>query len=137
MDADTLINALRLKGYRITPQRRAIIDLLVTDDSHPTADELYQRLLHTMPDISRTTIYNTLHQLVALGKLKQVADRGSNSVRFDANTKSHHHLFCLRCQSIRDIHAEFPAIEIAAEDIEGFQIVEKQITFYGVCPRCR
>jgi Fe2+ or Zn2+ uptake regulation protein len=137
MDADALINTLRAKGYRITPQRRAIIDLLIADDTHPTADEVYQRVLDTMPDISRTTVYNTFHQLVALGKLKQVADRGSKPVRFDTNIESHHHLFCIRCQSIRDIHAEFPALEIAAQDTEGFQIMENQVTFYGVCPKCR
>ena len=137
MDAYILIKTLRENGYRITPQRRAIIDLLIEDHNHPTADEIYQRLMDTMPDISRTTIYNTLNQLVALGLLKQVVDRGSNSVRFDTNSESHHHLFCIHCQSIRDIHSDVPAFEVTVEDTDGFLIEENQITFYGVCLKCQ
>jgi hypothetical protein len=55
----TLINTLREKGYKITPQRRVIIEQLVTDKSHPTVEEIYQRVRSVMPEVSRTTIYNT------------------------------------------------------------------------------
>ena len=48
-----LLEQFRQNGLKITPQRRVILALLVQDDSHPTADEIYQRVLAVMPQVSR------------------------------------------------------------------------------------
>ena len=64
--AEVLVEQFRREGRKITPQRRAIFRALIHGDSHPTAEEVYQRVLSVMPDISRATVYNTLHELVAM-----------------------------------------------------------------------
>ena len=133
---ETLIDLFRQSGRKITPQRRAILELLVHEDAHPSAEEIYQRITKTMPDISLATVYNTLHELVALGGLVEVQDLNENRLRYDTNVNTHHHLFCTRCHALLDIHHDFAALELTPEETAGFKILKHQVTFYGICPEC-
>jgi Fe2+ or Zn2+ uptake regulation protein len=134
---DAIIKLFRHKGLKITPQRRAIFELLTRDDSHPTAEEVYQRLLSVMPDVSRTTVYNTLRELVALGELAEVEDLNEDGTRYDTNANHHHHLFCVRCRTLIDIDRDFEGLELPPEETEGYRIVKSRVTFYGYCPNCQ
>ncbi|MBN2394761.1 MAG: transcriptional repressor [Anaerolineae bacterium] len=134
---EMLIDLFRESGRKITPQRRAILELLASEDTHPTAEEIYQRIAETMPDISRATVYNTLHELVALGGLNEVQDLSENRLRYDTHTDSHHHLFCTRCHALVDIHHDFEALNLTPEETAGYQILKHHVTFYGLCPECQ
>lgn len=134
---ETLLALLRQHNLKITPQRRAILELLGGDDSHPTADEIYQHILAVMPDVSRTTIYNTLRELVALGALTEVHDLSEGGLRYDTNTVQHHHLFCTRCHVLIDIDRDFPGLNLTPEEAAGYQVTKHQVTFYGICPACQ
>jgi len=90
-----------------------------------------------MPDISRTTVYNTLHELVAVGALVEVADLSGGGARYDTSTSQHHHLFCLGCHALVDIDRDFQRIELPPNENAGFCIVRRQVTFYGYCPNCQ
>ncbi|MFP3897150.1 MAG: Fur family transcriptional regulator [Anaerolineales bacterium] len=122
---------------RVTPQRRVIFELLVDDETHPTADEIYQRVLNQLPDVSCTTVYNTLHELVALGELSPVEGLGDDGTRYDTNTDDHHHLYCLRCHAVVDVDRSFEGLELEAAERAGYQTVRKRVTFYGYCPECQ
>jgi Fe2+ or Zn2+ uptake regulation protein len=52
----TLVESFRRKGFRITPQRRLIFQALSGNHSHPTAEDVYQRVVRSLPDTSRTTV---------------------------------------------------------------------------------
>ena len=132
-----IVELFRQKGLRITPQRRAILELLTQDDSHPTAEEIYQRVLAVMPDVSRTTVYNTIHELLNLGELVEVEELGKAGTRYDTHGGNHHHLFCLRCRTLRDIDRDFAGLDLAPEEAAGYQIVRRQVTFYGYCANCQ
>lgn len=134
---DVLLGLFRQNGLRITPQRRVILELLAEDETHPTADELYQRVLSLMPDVSRTTVYNTLRELVALGELTVVEDLREGGTRYDTKNYHHHHLYCMRCHALIDIIQDFPSMELRPEDAAGYQIVKSRVTFYGICPDCQ
>jgi len=134
---DNLIKLFRQNGLKITPQRRVIFELLAEDDSHPTADEIYQRMLSVMPEVSRTTVYNTLRELVALDELTVVEDLIESGTRYDTNSSNHHHLFCMRCHALIDISRDFAGVELPPEETAGYRIVKSQVTFYGVCPDCQ
>ena len=134
---ETIIRLFNQKGLKITPQRRLIVELLEEDESHPTAEELYQRVILLMPDVSQTTIYNTIRELVALGELTPVDSLSETGVRFDTNTNNHHHLFCMHCHNLVDIERDFPDIELAPEEIKEYQIIKNQVTFYGICKECQ
>jgi Fe2+ or Zn2+ uptake regulation protein len=134
---EMLVELFRQKGHKITPQRRAIFELLNGDGSHPTAEEIYQRALVVMPDMSRTTVYNTLRELVELGELSPVEELSEDGVRYDTYTGDHHHLFCVRCHTLVDINREFEGLELSKGEAAGYQIVKRQVTFYGYCPKCK
>lgn len=134
---EAIIQLFNQKGLKITPQRRLIFELLAEDASHPTAEELYQLVISRMPDVSQTTVYNTLRELMAIGELAPVENLSESGARFDTNTRNHHHLFCMHCHTLVDIEREFPDIELSLEEARGYQIVKNQVTFYGVCQECQ
>lgn len=134
---DLLLELFRQNGLKITPQRRVILELLANDDSHPTAEQVYQRVLSVMPEVSRTTVYNTLRELSELGELTPVHDLSEGGQRYDTNSETHHHLYCVRCHRLIDIDRDFEGLSLAPEERSGYQILSRQVTFYGVCPDCQ
>jgi Fe2+ or Zn2+ uptake regulation protein len=134
---DALIELFRQNGLKITPQRRTIFELLAEDESHPTADTIYQRVLPVMPEVSRTTVYNTLRELVALDELTAVEGLNESGTRYDTNSSHHHHLYCVRCHALMDISQDLADVELPPEEKAGYQIVRSQVTFYGICPDCQ
>lgn len=133
---ETLLELLRQNDLKITPQRRTLLELLIGDDSHPTADAIYQRILAVMPDVSRTTVYNTLRELVALGVLAEVQGLNGDGLRYDTHSGAHHHLFCTRCHALVDIPRDF-GVSLSPKEACGYRIMRHQVTFYGLCPECQ
>jgi Fe2+ or Zn2+ uptake regulation protein len=134
---DDYVRAFREAGRRITPQRRLIFETLIVEVDHPSAEEVYQRIVETMPDISRSTVYNTLNALVELDALGKVRDIGAEGTRYDTELDPHHHIYCLRCGRLIDIHQEFEGLTLSPENERGYRIVRPQVTFYGYCPECQ
>ena len=134
---ETLIDQFRQHGLRVTPQRRVILELLVDDESHPTAEQVYQRVVAVMPDVSRTTVYNTLRELSDLGELTPVHDLSDDGHRYDTNNETHQHLCCVECHSLIDIDHDFGGMSLTPEEASGYRILSRQVTFYGICPECQ
>lgn len=133
----SLLSLLRENDLKVTPQRRLILELLVDDTGHPTAEQLYQRVIEVLPNVSRTTVYNTLHELVALGVLLEVPDLSGEGLRYDTDPGQHHHLLCTQCHTLMDIERDFAGLELTPAEAAGYQISRHQVTFYGVCPDCQ
>lgn len=131
------IENLRKAGLKITPQRRAIIEIFEKNPHHPTAEQVYVEIKQKMPDISLTTVYNTLNELNNLGELDVVRDIHEPSNRYDPNTEDHNHLYCLSCGRIIDLSDGFSGLDLDEEKRSGFRIMRKQVTFYGFCPECQ
>ncbi len=134
---EALLDQFHQHGLRITPQRRVILQLLADDKSHPTAEQVYQRVLAVMPDVSRTTVYNTLHELSDLGELTPVHDLSDGGHRYDTNNAVHHHLCCVVCHRLIDLDRDFEGVRLSSEEASGYRILSRQVTFYGVCPECQ
>ncbi|MGD2206770.1 MAG: Fur family transcriptional regulator [Anaerolineae bacterium] len=134
---EVFIELFRKKGYKITPQRRVIFETLSQDDSHPTAEEIFRRVSAIMPDISRTTVYNTLHEMVAVDALVEVEDLSGEGTRYDVNTDQHHHLFCMSCHTLLDIDRAYKGLVLSPDEAAGYRVVRRQVTFYGYCPTCQ
>ena len=80
-------------GFRFTPQREHVYNVLLEKRDHPTAEEVFLRAKHRMPDISMATVYNCLDALVKCGLARQVQiDRGAT--RFCPNMCEHGHFYC-------------------------------------------
>src|SRR5438093_5189371 len=96
-----MIGELKRAGMRLTPQRLAIVKTFAHDGSHPTAQDLYERLLPDFPSMSFATVYKTLDVLAKTGLCGNI--RIANAQRFDPNTAPHHHLVCESCGKVFDV----------------------------------
>lgn len=123
---------LKRAGLKLTPQRIAIARELEGDETHPTAQELYERLRPAFPTMSFATVYNTLDALARHGLIRSI--RLGTAVRFDPNTSPHHHAVCDACGVIVDLPA--PPHRNALRNAHGFSIRTEERTYRGLCSRC-
>ena len=102
-----MLATLRKRGLRITPQRIALVEAFASDSSHPTAQELFERLRPAFPSMSFATVYNTLDALARarLAGIVRLPGKRGDAARFDPNTSAHHHAVCDRCGAVLDIAA--------------------------------
>lgn len=133
----TLIERLRQRGWRLTPQRRAVAEALTGEHLHLTAEEIHARAAIRLPEVGRATVYNTLHELVEIGELREVT-LGGGATRYDpAAPRSHHHLVCQKCRLTRDVYPEnVDKLELTARDNAGFVMKHTEIVFWGLCANC-
>lgn len=122
-------------GFKLTPQRLAILDFLEGNKQHPSADEIYAEVSKRFPTMSFATVYNTLEALKARGGIAELTIDPSKK-RFDPDTRPHNHLICVKCKSIHDIHADY-RLKIPPAVKEEFEITGSRVEFFGVCPNCR
>jgi Fur family transcriptional regulator, stress-responsive regulator len=132
---DDLCAQLRARGRRVTPQRRAIIRVLQEDHSHPTAEQVFARARRVMPDMSRATVYNALHELVEIDLIREL-DLGLRERHYDVTTGEHAHLVCLECGYIVDVPYDSDALALPPEHVPGFEVVGCNVVFRGYCPAC-
>lgn len=132
---DDLCAQLRAQGRRVTPQRRVIIQTLLADLPHSTAEQVFTCVRDSMPDISRATVYNTLHELVGIGALQEL-DLGLGERTYDITTTSHAHLVCLQCERVEDVSCAPETLILPPEHAHGFQVVDCNVVFRGYCPAC-
>src|SRR5215470_13306528 len=97
-----MLACVRAAGLKLTPQRMAIVRELAGDPTHPTAQELFERLRPGLPTMSFATVYNTLDALRAAG-LCSALSLSPGSGRFDPNMAPHHHAVCDGCGAVSDI----------------------------------
>jgi Fur family peroxide stress response transcriptional regulator len=136
--ASEIVDALRAAGLKVTPQRLAIVDCIAHDETHPTAQELYERLQPRFPTMAVATVYNTLDALTGIGCCRQLHMGGST--RFDPNVAPHDHAVCERCGTIRDVASsalEAPAaIALTRAAVPDFAVQRVERIYRGVCARC-
>jgi Fur family peroxide stress response transcriptional regulator len=85
--------------------------------------------------MSFATVYNTLETLRQRGGLLELTI-DPDKKRFDPNTEHHHHLICVKCKRIVDIHGDYK-LPIPNGERAGFEIIGNHIEFYGICPKCK
>jgi Fe2+ or Zn2+ uptake regulation protein len=132
---DHLCEQLKARGRRLTPQRRAIIQILLEDDSHPTAEQIFSRVRQVMPDMSHATVYNTLRELVEMGVLQEL-ELGLGERHYDFTTENHAHLICLGCGRVEDAPCDGEIAALLPKHTHGFRVVDCNVIFRGYCPTC-
>ncbi len=134
--SEDLVNALRARGMRVTPQRVVLHRALRELDRHVTADELLDAVGERLPNVSLPTIYATLELFEQLGMVRRVQRAGTTL--FDPRTDDHHHLVCSECGSIEDLDSD---LDIAALDRaarrHGFERRRVEAVVHGVCAACQ
>ncbi len=122
---------------RLTKQRRVILDILRSTDTHPTADWVYTRARRQIKNVSLGTIYRNLG-LLAKENLVKKFDFGFGFARFDGCMDQHSHLVCDNCGAIIDLPVENSPVDLAnIETRTGFSISGFEIEIHGICPKCK
>jgi Fur family peroxide stress response transcriptional regulator len=132
-----VIDKLRQDGHRVTPQRMAVLDVLLHTREHPTVEQIYEQVRAEFPMTSLATIYKTVTVLKEMGEVLELGSSGGSN-RYDGNPHPHPHLICVECQSITDV--EMSGLEDLPREVAqrtGYRIVGHQFDFFGVCPGCQ
>jgi Fur family peroxide stress response transcriptional regulator len=135
---EQMVNRVRERHGRLTPQRVAMLRLLASSQGHPSAAQLYDRLRAQFPTTSLATVYKTLNLLDDMGEVLELGFSHDDN-RYDGNKPyPHPHLICIRCRKIVDVEGE-PAQGLADEAAKasGFRVVGYRLDFYGLCPDCQ
>jgi len=134
-----MFTRVRAAGLKLTPQRMAIVQEIACDPTHPTAQELFERLRRSMPTMSFATVYNTLDAL-SKASLCASLSLSPGPSRFDPNMDPHNHAVCDRCGLVRDVpcRAEPSAAEEeqGAVVVPGFSVRTVEQIYRGLCAAC-
>lgn len=123
------ITILRQCGIQPTPQRIAVVECVLNDKTHPTADDILISARRKCPTVSRATVYNTLNLLVEKGLIGMQTIR-EGAVVFDPNAEKHHHFIDEDTGDIYDI--PWDQLEVKGkEKLNDFEILEFQVILRG------
>jgi Fe2+ or Zn2+ uptake regulation protein len=130
------IRQLREKRFKITPQRLAIVDVLIENRHlHPGANMIYKEVRKRTKSVSLSTVYATLADFSRQGLIKSLEfDRMEN--RYDVNLQEHVNLVCRQCGKIEDYRIP-PSVE--PKDVarkSGFMVTDARMEYYGYCRDC-
>lgn len=133
---DQWVDELRARGWRVTPQRMAILRALLANAAHPTVQQVYEQIHEEFPMVSLATVYNTVALLKEIGAVFEI-NLGDEGSHYDGATPyPHPHLFCLRCKEIVDLEpAELTDLSQSVAQRTGYQVIGYH--FFGICPRCQ
>ena len=134
---DDVVAKLRSAGYRITPQRLAIVKILSRSEGHPSVERVYEQLQDDFPTMSLATVYRNVMLIKSLGEVLELGFPDSSN-RYDGNrTYPHPHVICVRCKKIID--ADLATLKDMTEEVAdetGFKILTHRLDFFGVCHEC-
>jgi Fur family transcriptional regulator, peroxide stress response regulator len=137
MIRESALKELKKKGLKITPQRRAIIEVLAAMGSlHPNAGAVYREAKKIRKSLSLSTTYAVLNQLSAHGIIKTLQFATAEN-RFEANLEEHVNLICEGCGKIFDYEVSTPADHGEVEKRTGFSVTDTRLEYYGYCEECR
>lgn len=133
---DQSIDTLRRRGFRLTPQRLAILQIIEEDGGHLSPVTIYERAAQRMPGLTEATVYRTLDFLARNG-LALVAHVGDGRLVYETAAHNHHHLICRDCHGSVEIpHEQLNALYEHFREQTGFVIDVCHVTFFGRCPSC-
>jgi len=134
----TLIQALREKGYRLTPQREMVIEVLAHSGKHVTAEEVFAEVQERARAVNIATVYRTLDLLVSEGLATRMTLGDGRLVYATTRHGPHLHLLCRKCG--RAIEADEALVAALGKNIQsqyGFAADLQHLSLPGLCQACQ
>ncbi len=135
--ASDFVPQLRALGYRITPQRMAILHALRHSQKHLSPRDVFRMAKKDFPSLTEPTVYRTLEFLAKTG-LAHPAQAGNGHLRYEFAEGDHHHIVCRVCGG--EIEVDHYLLENLYHKIEsesGYAQIDSHVTFFGICPKCQ
>lgn len=139
--SEDLKTRLKEGGYKLTTQRKSIIDVFLNNqNSHLSPEEVYDNVRNDFPDIGLATVYRTLQLLEQLNIVYKVNfDDGCSryELNLDSGDHQHHHLICVKCGKVQEVKLDLlESLETQIEKEENFKVVDHNVKFFGYCKNC-
>ena len=128
---------LHSRGFRMTPQRLAIVHILHESGGHLSPSQIYERTRQTIPGLTEATVYRTL-VFLAQNDLVYPAYIGNGKLVYEIAGHDHHHLICRGCG--RSVEVDYSLLETQynqLQDVTGYRLTDCHVTFFGLCPECQ
>jgi Fe2+ or Zn2+ uptake regulation protein len=134
---ESIITQLKKKGLKVTPQRMAIVEVLIEQgDLHPGARFIYEEAKKKKKSLSLSATYATLNELSRYGIIKMLQfDKMEN--RYEGNLEEHINLICERCKKILDYKVPIIVDQRGVAKKTGFSVTDARLEYYGYCKECR
>ena len=135
---EMILDKLKEKGHRITPQRLVILRTLVESQNHPSVEDIFAKVRVHFPTTSLATVYKTISVIKELGEVLEL-EFSSGHNRYDGHKPyPHPHLLCVKCKKIVD--PELSSLAHLTQELvsdTGYRILSHRLDFYGICPKCQ
>lgn len=130
---EKLKTELKKRNINLSYQRLKVLEYLIQNHCHPTVDQIFSELQKDISILSKTTVYNTLRLLVNAGMVRIITIE-DNETRYDIVPESHGHFKCESCGAIYNFSIDVDLIK--STDLKDFKIINKDVYFKGICPKC-
>ncbi|MCS6978713.1 MAG: transcriptional repressor [Flavobacteriales bacterium] len=134
-DQNIISQKLKMAGLKVTPQRLAVYQELISFKNHPTAEMILDKVRQKHPGISVATIYKILESFEEKGLVRRVKS-DSDVMRYDSTVHAHHHLYCTQSDRIEDYEDSELDAWIAKyferKSIPGFSVKEITLQIHGI-----
>lgn len=133
---------LKEAGYKLTPQRIAIINVIADNKGeHLSTEEIYDIVKQRNPEMGLATVYRTLQMLDELEVVSSL-NLEDGCIRYelycDDGAHNHHHLICTKCGDVLEVEGDLlEQLELKIESEYDFKIVDHKLKFYGICKKCK
>lgn len=132
-----LVERLKFAGYKITPARLAVLQVIDDDHAHLNPSDVLEQAKQLYPKLGRATVYRTLELLTELGILRPIY-MGESTPRFIRAEGGHHHLVCNDCGEVIEFDECMAGdLTTVLQEQFGFEIGSHLLEFYGRCRDCR
>jgi len=127
----------RRNNVSMTPQRVAIYSFLTQSYNHPSAEDIFNRVRKTFPDISIDTVYRTLGTFSQIGLIDVVEGYGE-AKRYDPDVEPHHHFRCKKCNKIVDFQdSGYDRLKVPKMIKKKYNVTNVKVLIEGLCDKCK
>lgn len=142
IDVEEIKELLKQKGYKLTSQRSAVLDVILQNEGlHLTVEEIYDKVKEINKDIGLATVYRTVLLFEEIGTITKL-EIGDKFARYELVHKyeehQHHHLICNECKKVIEVSDDL--LDVLESNIEkkyNFKIQNHTLKFYGLCEECK
>ena len=128
---------LRARGFRMTPQRLAILHVLRHEGTHLSPAEVYKQARKEVPGLTEPTVYRTL-EFLADNALVRPSYSATGHLTYEIAGSDHHHIICRNCSAEIEVeHTLLESLYRKLETASGYRSIDSHVTFFGVCPDCQ
>ena len=128
---------LRARGFRMTPQRLAILHVLRHEGTHLSPAEVYKQARKEVPGLTEPTVYRTL-EFLADNALVRPSYSSTGHLTYEIAGSDHHHIICRNCSAEIEVeHTLLESLYRKLETASGYRSIDSHVTFFGVCPDCQ